>query len=230
MASALRAQLGEIRHNARSFLTDAKDRQSSLIMGSDHDLSGSCRISSATAMPPAAPLRRPRRTMSPLLLLLLAGSQASALRLYLSSASALSFNSPHRTVSSKSNVAASSSGRPGRHSTTLWQLRMAVEAPVKIPERATIINPGKPQDDSASDPGKKFKLLLFNDNVNKREYVAKVLTANIPELTQADAYVIMQKAHKSGMAVVGVWMFELAEAYCERLRAGGLISSVAEED
>jgi len=66
--------------------------------------------------------------------------------------------------------------------------------------------------------------------LHRREYVAKVLTANIPELTQADAYVIMQKAHKSGMAVVGVWMFELAEAYCERLRAGGLISSVAEED
>lgn len=51
----------------------------------------------------------------------------------------------------------------------------------------------------------------------------------IPELTQADAYVVMQKAHKSGMAVVGVWVFELAEAYCAQLKSGGLISSVTEE-
>ena len=31
------------------------------------------------------------------------------------------------------------------------------------------------------------------------------------------------------MAVVGVWVFELAEAYCDLLRAGGLIASVTEE-
>lgn len=31
------------------------------------------------------------------------------------------------------------------------------------------------------------------------------------------------------MAVVGVWVFELAEAYCDLLRSGGLIASVTEE-
>ena len=56
----------------------------------------------------------------------------------------------------------------------------------------------------------------------RREYVAKVLTTSVPELTQADAYVIMQKAHKSGMAVVGVWVLEVCEAYCDLLRNGGL--------
>ena len=34
---------------------------------------------------------------------------------------------------------------------------------------------------------------------------------------------------RSGMAVVGVWVFELAEAYCDLLRSGGLIASVTEE-
>ena len=62
-----------------------------------------------------------------------------------------------------------------------------------------------------------------------REYVARILVQNIPELQQADAYLVMQKAHKQGMAVVGVWVFEIAEAYCASLKAGGLICSVTEE-
>ena len=90
--------------------------------------------------------------------------------------------------------------------------------------------PAEPKGDKANQKGKKYKLLLFNDNVNRREYVARVLVQNIPDLTQADAYVVMQKAHKSGMAVVGVWVFEMAEAYCEGLKTGGLIASITEED
>jgi ATP-dependent Clp protease adapter protein ClpS len=62
-----------------------------------------------------------------------------------------------------------------------------------------------------------------------REFVARVLVQTIPELQQADAYVVMQKAHKQGMAVVGVWVFEIAEAYCASLKSGGLICSVTEE-
>ena len=67
-------------------------------------------------------------------------------------------------------------------------------------------------------------------HARRREYVARVLVQNIPEMTQADAYVVMQKAHKSGMAVVGVWVFEIAEAYCDGLKTGGLIASITEED
>ena len=37
------------------------------------------------------------------------------------------------------------------------------------------------------------------------------------------------RLRRSGMAVVGVWVFELAEAYCDLLRSGGLIASVTEE-
>ena len=107
---------------------------------------------------------------------------------------------------------------------------MQVEAPVKVPDKVPNFAPSKPQGDTASNKGKKHKVLLFNDNVNRREYVAKVLTRSIPDYSQADAYIVMQKAHKQGMAVVGIWAFELAEAYCELLKAGGLIASVTEED
>lgn len=60
--------------------------------------------------------------------------------------------------------------------------------------------------------------------------MARILVQNVPELQQADAYLVMQKAHKQGMAVVGVWVFEVAEAYCAGLKAGGLIASVTEEE
>jgi len=174
---------------------------------------------------------------------------------------------------------------------------MQVEAPVKIPDKVPQLAPTKPAGDKKNEKGKKFKLLLFNDNVNRcaprattaqalrffyrppsspgiahtrlriphkhsaahflrvrvrstlhppnnfankkpsarpgrcrREYVARVLVQNIPEFSQSDAYLVMQKAHKSGMAVVGTWVFECAEAYCAGLKSGGLIASITEED
>ena len=101
------------------------------------------------------------------------------------------------------------------------------EPPVKIPDFAPA-NPDAAQQTNAKG-GKKYKLLLFNDNVNRREYVAKILVQSVPDVTSADAYKIMQQAHKSGLAVVGTWVLELCEAYCEQLQSGGLIASVAEE-
>ena len=104
------------------------------------------------------------------------------------------------------------------------------EPPVKIPDKVPQLAPTEPKGDKQNQKGKKYKLLLFNDNVNRREFVARVLVQTIPEMTQADAYVVMQKAHKSGMAVVGVWVFEMAEAYCAGLKSGGLIASITEEE
>ena len=83
------------------------------------------------------------------------------------------------------------------------------EPPVKIPDFA----PATPDSAKQTNPkgGKKYKLLLFNDNVNRREYVAKILVQSVPDVTSADAYQIMQQAHKSGLAVVGTWVLELCE-------------------
>ena len=106
---------------------------------------------------------------------------------------------------------------------------MQVEAPVKIPDAPPELAPTKPSSDKANEKAKKYKLILFNDNVNRREYVARILVQTIPELQQADAYLVMQKPHKQGMAVVGVWVFEIAESYCASLKSGGLICSVTEE-
>ena len=41
------------------------------------------------------------------------------------------------------------------------------EAPVKIPDKVPNFAPANPDGQKAPQKGKKFKLLLFNDNVNK---------------------------------------------------------------
>merc|ERR1719502_241132 len=84
---------------------------------------------------------------------------------------------------------------------TLQRLNMQVEAPVKIPDNVPQLAPTKPSSDKDNEKAKKYKVLLFNDNVNRREYVARVLCGSIPGMSQADAYLVMQKAHKQGMAV-----------------------------
>jgi len=157
---------------------------------------------------------------------------------------------------------------PASASRTVLSLRtarvaMQVDAPVRPKVDVPQLAPTKPSSDKDNEKAKKYKVLLFNDNVNRcaasapgwpprrlrcpwlsvvcskrrvivvlrrREYVARILVGAIPGMSQADAYLVMQKAHKQGMAVVGVWVFEVAEAYCDKLKSGGLIASVTEED
>ena len=41
------------------------------------------------------------------------------------------------------------------------------EPPVKIPDKAPNFAPAEPKGNKANEKGKKYKLLLFNDNVNR---------------------------------------------------------------
>lgn len=134
------------------------------------------------------------------------------------------------------------------------------EPPVKIPDKVPDLAPAQPKGDRKSEKGKKYKLLLFNDNVNRsaapsvaalsgarapvpsraasqhrhahlvlsaarascrREYVAKVLMSSVPDLKQADAYVIMQKAHKCGGARQTGWPLERDRAHTAAEKVGG---------
>lgn len=78
------------------------------------------------------------------------------------------------------------------------------------------------------DPGKKYKVLLFNDNKNTREYVIDTLIKCIPGMTADKAKEITEEAHTNGLALVGIWMFELAEAYSDVLSSAGLKSDIEE--
>jgi len=76
------------------------------------------------------------------------------------------------------------------------------------------------------DPGKKYRVLLFNDEANTREFVIEVLTKYIPDMSAEMAKEIANRAHNTGMAIVGVWMYELAEGYSDILKTQGLRSDI----
>ncbi|CAG9462214.1 unnamed protein product [Pedinophyceae sp. YPF-701] len=71
-----------------------------------------------------------------------------------------------------------------------------------------------------------YKVLLHNDDVNRRDYVVKVLMKVVHELTMDDAVMVMEEAHLSGVALVTACAQETAEEYCEGLRGNGLISTI----
>ncbi|MCO5585954.1 hypothetical protein L7F22_039889 [Adiantum nelumboides] len=71
-----------------------------------------------------------------------------------------------------------------------------------------------------------YRVLLHNDNYNKREYVVQVLMKVIPGMTLDNAVNIMQEAHHNGLAVVIICGQADAEDHCTQLRGNGLLSSI----
>ena len=71
-----------------------------------------------------------------------------------------------------------------------------------------------------------YRVILHNDDVNKREYVVQVLMKVIPGMTLDNAVNIMQEAHSNGLSVVIICAQADAEEHCMKLRNNGLLSSV----
>lgn len=71
-----------------------------------------------------------------------------------------------------------------------------------------------------------YKVLLHNDNVNRREYVVQVLLKVVDGMTVDDAVNVMNEAHMEGVGLVVISPQEEAEKYCEGLRGHGLTSTV----
>ncbi|CAK9151642.1 unnamed protein product, partial [Ilex paraguariensis] len=71
-----------------------------------------------------------------------------------------------------------------------------------------------------------YRVLLRNDNYNKREYVVQVLMKVIPGMTLDNAVNIMQEAHYNGMSVDIICAQVDAEDRCMQLRGNGLLSSI----
>ncbi|XP_031104516.1 ATP-dependent Clp protease adapter protein CLPS1, chloroplastic-like [Ipomoea triloba] len=71
-----------------------------------------------------------------------------------------------------------------------------------------------------------YRVMLHNDNFNKREYVVQVLMKVIPGMTLDNAVNIMQEAHHNGLSVVIICAQVDAEDHCTQLRGNGLLSSI----
>lgn len=68
----------------------------------------------------------------------------------------------------------------------------------------------------------KFKVLLHNDDFTPREFVVQILKLYFYR-GEAEARLIMLQAHRTGIAVAGVYPFEIAETKVE------LVMAAAEE-
>lgn len=92
-------------------------------------------------------------------------------------------------------------------------------------DNETLVTPGKSTEGASKRPPS-YRVLLHNDDVNRREYVVKVLIKVVEAFTVEDAMVVMQEAHESGMALVVACAQDKAETYVEDLRLNGLISTM----
>jgi ATP-dependent Clp protease adaptor protein ClpS len=71
-----------------------------------------------------------------------------------------------------------------------------------------------------------YRVLLHNDNMNRREYVVQALMKVIDGMTLEDAIAVMQEAHVNDIALVTVTSQETAEEYVTGLRRNGLTSTL----
>jgi ATP-dependent Clp protease adaptor protein ClpS len=100
-----------------------------------------------------------------------------------------------------------------------------LEPPVKEKEKVEekVISKDKDEDkQEAYSPNKGgWAVRLFNDPMNKREFVAMCLS-KIAGLTDGQAYSVMMQAHKQGVAIVGRYDLERAELYRNSFNENGL--------
>lgn len=71
-----------------------------------------------------------------------------------------------------------------------------------------------------------YKVMLHNDNYNRREYVVQTLLKVVDVLTLDEAVNTMNEAHASGVALITMCAQHDAERYTEGLRTNGLTSSM----
>ncbi|KAJ1456070.1 hypothetical protein M885DRAFT_518532 [Pelagophyceae sp. CCMP2097] len=83
----------------------------------------------------------------------------------------------------------------------------------------------KETDKQAKNSKGDHELLLFDDPVNTREFVSRILCTKVA-LTEDQAFDVMMLAHTTGVGVVGTYNFEVAENYCTIMTTAGLTSEV----
>lgn len=115
--------------------------------------------------------------------------------------------------------------------------------PATIEKEAVKVGPAvldRPQTERTSrtdDPVKERKgagheaweVRIYNDGLNTREHVARSLV-QVTGMSEVTAYQTMMQAHQNGIAVVGRWVYEVAEMYHDALRKNGIICDIVPVD
>jgi ATP-dependent Clp protease adaptor protein ClpS len=161
-----------------------------------------------------------------LVLLTLVGSSSSA------------FVAPSRSVHTKTTTTAPTWGTntvssTQRHAAQRNDLVMMAGAGLlekKEGGPAVLDRPEISRKEQTQDPAKERKDLgseawevrIYNDGLNTREHVARALV-QVTGMSEMGAYQTMMQAHQNGIAVVGRWVYEVAEMYHDALKKNGIV-------
>jgi ATP-dependent Clp protease adapter protein ClpS len=74
-----------------------------------------------------------------------------------------------------------------------------------------------------------WEVRIYNDGLNTREHVARSLV-QVTGMSESVAYQTMMQAHQNGIAVVGRWVYEVAEMYHDSLKDKGIICDIIPVD
>ncbi len=74
-----------------------------------------------------------------------------------------------------------------------------------------------------------WEVRIYNDGRNTREFVARCLV-QIVGVSEMSAYQTMMQAHQNGIAVVGRYVYEVAEMYYGALKKNGIICDLVPVD
>jgi len=77
--------------------------------------------------------------------------------------------------------------------------------------------------------GGRWKVIVRNDDHNTFDHVAATLARVIPGVTLEAGYVLANRIHRSGLAIVWSGHREPAELYWEQLSAAGLTMAPLEQ-
>lgn len=74
-----------------------------------------------------------------------------------------------------------------------------------------------------------WEVRIYNDGLNTREHVARALV-QVTGLSELQAYQTMMQAHQNGIAVVGRWVYEVAEMFHDALKKKGIVCDIVPVD
>jgi len=120
------------------------------------------------------------------------------------------------SLSRKSSLSMVSISSPGDGGTSVLEKPDVLKAPEK-----------SKQGDIENSKG--WEVRIYNDAMNTREHVARVLV-QVTGLNEGAAYEVMMQAHKNGVAAVGAYAYEKAETYYEELKTNGIMSDMVPLD
>lgn len=98
-----------------------------------------------------------------------------------------------------------------------------------VQERATVEKSKSPAKEKKRTGSEAWEVRIFNDGKNTREFVARCLVQIVGQ-SEITAYQTMMQAHQNGVAVVGRYVYEVAEMYYGELKKNGIICDIVPVD